>query len=115
MRLTFQTRTQRMNAYIYQAALWCAECGADMAHELERDGHKDSGDSDDFPQGPYMNGGGEADCPQHCECCGEHLENPLTQEGGEYVRKALADETGDRDVLRTWRDYYADAWGLVKA
>ena len=38
-------------------------------------------DSDDLPKGPYSNGGGEADTPQHCDGCGAFLENPLTGDG----------------------------------
>jgi hypothetical protein len=30
-------------------------------------------DSDDLPKGPYAQGGGEADTPQHCEGCGQFL------------------------------------------
>jgi len=29
--------------------------------------------------GPYPDGGGEADAPQHCGGCGVFLENPLTR------------------------------------
>jgi hypothetical protein len=34
-------------------------------------------DSDKFPKGPLADGGGESDCPQHCDTCGVFLENPL--------------------------------------
>lgn len=44
-------------------------------------------DSDDFPKGPYPEGGGEADTPQHCDSCHEFLENPLTSDGMAYVRE----------------------------
>src|SRR3954469_15157799 len=42
-------------------------------------------DSDKFPKGPYENGGGEADTPQHCDQCMAFLENPLTEDGCAYV------------------------------
>jgi hypothetical protein len=38
-------------------------------------------DSDDLPKGPYADGGGEADTPQHCDDCRRFLENPLTGDG----------------------------------
>jgi hypothetical protein len=44
-------------------------------------------DSDEWPKGPYGNGGGESDCPQHCGDCHEFLENPLTPDGYQYVRE----------------------------
>ena len=44
-------------------------------------------DSGEFPKGPYDNGGGESDCPQHCGACHEFLENPLTSDGLEYARQ----------------------------
>lgn len=104
-----------MDAYVYQAALICSACvdrlkatlpipdGADLDNES-------SFDSDDYPKGPYGHGGGEADCPQHCDCCGSFLENPLTDDGREYVREAFREfgETGHGDwtVLRQWADFY---------
>ncbi|MFN0317543.1 MAG: hypothetical protein ACKVQA_21165 [Burkholderiales bacterium] len=45
-------------------------------------------DSSEYPKGPYDEGGGEADSPQHCGGCREFLENPLTPDGMEYVRDA---------------------------
>jgi hypothetical protein len=92
-----------MDAYVYQAALWCGPCvikrlveekkaspGAlDMppAEALQQvvssNGFTDESDydSDDLPKGPYSDGGGEADSPQHCDGCGLLLENPLTSDG----------------------------------
>ena len=46
-------------------------------------------DSDDMPKGPYADGGGEADSPQHCDACGEFLENPLTGDGLIHIEDAL--------------------------
>ena len=87
-----------MNAYVYRADLHCAPCGERIMTYLEID----SGDSDDYPQGPYPNGGGEADTPQHCGTCGVFLENPLTDDGVEYVREA-----SDGPVVELWREFYA--------
>jgi len=57
----------------------------------------------------YPDGGGEADCPQHCANCHEHLENPLTSDGYNYVHEKIADYfagKGSGYVLREWADYY---------
>jgi len=78
-----------MQAYIFQADIYCAECAA--AIEIDRNLIPiASNDSDVRPQGPYPDGGGEADCPQCCGACGVFLENPLTPEGDSYVRKEAA-------------------------
>jgi hypothetical protein len=127
-----------MNAYVYQADLWCEECAeeimarldstiretaeAEVDIEIERlekslgidlsdspkmrerlvnkrakaIGHdledESSYDSDEYPKGPYPNGGGESDSPQHCADCREFLENPLTSDGYDYVRENQNDE-----------------------
>lgn len=68
-------------------------------------------DSDAWPKGPYSDGGGEADSPQHCAECGEFLDNPLTPEGIEFVRKAIADfeagdDTCDAETIELWKSAY---------
>lgn len=86
-----------MEAWIYQADLYCDDCARairarlDAAADAEEAGSPDDGDSGSYPQGPYADGGGEADCPQHCGGCGVFLENPLTSEGHEYVCEAVAE------------------------
>ena len=92
-----------MDAYVYQAALWCGSCmirrlveekkaspgalGMQPAEALQQivssNGFTDESDydSDDLPKGPYPDGGGEADTPQHCDECGCFLENPLITDG----------------------------------
>lgn len=90
-----------MNAYVYCAALFCESCIAPTLVDLEP-----SEDSGEYPQGPYSNGAGEADTPQHCDACKVFLENPLTPDGEEYVREALTEATGDAEVLRTWAEFY---------
>lgn len=74
-----------MQAYIYQAALLCWDCAWDTKAELDDRNVIDTGDSGDYPQGPYPNGGGEADSPAHCDMCGTFLGNDLTDEGRAYV------------------------------
>ena len=82
-----------MQAYIYQAAFLCEECAnktCDVIVRNEDQPYKPSENSDQWPQGPYANGGGEADCPNHCDHCGVFLENPLTTDGYAYVRESVS-------------------------
>jgi len=76
-----------MDAYIYQADLYCSECADAIKANVETAVNPcfDWEISDNYPQGPYPDGGGEADTPQHCGSCGKFLENPLTDAGREYV------------------------------
>ena len=106
-----------MDVYMYQAALLCEDCGAAARAELilkdkapDDINDENTWDSDEYPKGPYADGGGEADCPQHCDHCGIFLENPLTSDGGWYVEDAIRrfEEAGqgDEDVIREWAEYY---------
>lgn len=96
-----------MDVYIYQAALLCEACGdAVIARD---DAGVNTGDSDDYPQGPYPGGGGEADTPQHCDHCHLFLENPLTGDGYNYVRDAVARDAalGRKSVaVEVWAPFY---------
>lgn len=81
-----------MKAYIYCAALYCESCGDIIRANLESAGkaplkleNESTWDSDTYPKGPYSDGGGEADCPQHCDSCGVFLENALTDDGDAYA------------------------------
>jgi hypothetical protein len=94
-----------MNAYIYQAALLCEECALKTGRVFARP--DESEDSDCFPVGPLPNGGGEADCPEHCDHCGVFLENPLTTDGYECVRFHVASNTNPTSVaLSVWAPFY---------
>ena len=109
-----------MDAYIYNAALWCDDCIRIVKKKLKKAGLKPedpddehSYDSDDYPKGPYADGGGEADTPQHCDGCGLFLENPLTSYGNEYVIEAVKEDhekikKGGKPnpVSEEWEDYY---------
>lgn len=107
-----------MNAYIYRAALYCEDCAPRRSGEHPalpapvRPHWGPCGDSDCCPQGPYPNGGGESDYPQHCDACRTFLENPLTDDGRAYVEEAIElfdhDESGDAAVINEWREFYAD-------
>jgi len=95
-----------MEAYIYQADIYCGDCAENYRQYLSQNCTKDSGDSEQFPQGPYENGGGESDTPQHCGNCNLFLENPLTNDGEEYVIAAAKDALGG-EVAGEWQDYYS--------
>src|SRR6516165_1996051 len=126
-----------MDAYIYKAGLWCRLCvikalvaarkaapGAiDMspAEALQQivsaNGftRESDYDGDDLPKGPYAQGGGEADTPQHCEGCRQFLGNPLTSDGMLWVEGAIRDYLTTRnpiavttDTVNEWADFYKD-------
>ena len=40
------------DVYVYQGALLCDDCAGQVAEQLRRDGTRDDGDSDTWPQGP---------------------------------------------------------------
>lgn len=116
-------------AYVYQADLWCDDCGRAIAADLDAKEIEDTGETDVYPQ-YAIDGGGESDSPQHCgagEGCinaivlrqkspmtgrrqtyriGAWLENDLTSDGVEYVRGAVKDKRGL--CRRLWRQYYRD-------
>lgn len=110
-----------MMVYMFQAALLCQGCGNAVIEDMKvlhpekvpADAADESSyDSDQFPKGPYDNGGGEADCPQHCDHCHVFLENPLTPDGIVYtadaVRRHEEDGDGNAEVIGEWKDYYGD-------
>lgn len=127
-----------MDVYIYCADIYCAASGEAIRARLTAEGkapadieNESTYDSDDFPKGPYQNGGGEADTPQNCADTGLFLENPLTQAGYAYLREAVdakADlEPGDdsddlarriaakltemdQPVLAEWVAFYPEAF-----
>ena len=95
-----------MEAYIYQADIHCADCNDKVVDCLEKRGiKKTEHDSDAWPQGPYSNGGGEADYPQHCCQCNVFMKNSLTSYGVDYV-KHWVKQTPQSEVTKEWQDYY---------
>ena len=94
-----------MQTYIFNAALFCEECAMEFMVELGNEGRPDTGDSDDFPQGPYGEGGGEADTPNHCDGCGLFLENSLTTDGENYVVEAVNE--GSKIAKEIWGTHYS--------
>lgn len=109
-----------MDAYVYQAALICSDCEPKVQADIIMRGLDTPGgwakfvgwereDSSHFPQGPYANGGGEADCPQHCDICTTFLENPLTSDGVEYVQHVVSAASAMEILdgcIAEWSDFY---------
>ena len=107
-----------MYAYTYQADLLCEDCGTAVKNDLNSQGREPenieneySFDSDDYPKGPYPDGGGESDAPCHCGSCGAFLENPLTRDGLEYVGEEIKTSLipGNRNtktVIEEWLGFY---------
>jgi hypothetical protein len=117
--------------YIYNASLICEDCAEEIKKELNRKGITDNGDSDGYPQGPYHDGGGEADSANFCDnakgCVnainvaghkiGCPLSNTLTKDGVDYVRETVMEKLFDKKefgrkigrlLLYFWRDYLND-------
>ena len=90
-----------MQVYIYKANIYCEDCTFDIDKDVSQRLIADTGDSNNFPQGPYANGGGESDTPQHCATCGLFLENPLTSNGYDYVKQAIHDLASVRHKVTT--------------
>src|SRR5215467_10073467 len=101
--------------YIYQADVYCEDCGEVIRKQLRADGKAPedeldhySYDSDDFPKDADIEHE-ESDSPQHCAGCDKFLHNPLTSHGYRYVQEEL-NETGLRSMyqgnmniaLKTW-------------
>ena len=130
-----------MDAYVCKAALWCGPCmiktlvterkvapGAidqlpaeALAQIVSANGFTTERDydSDDLPKGPYADGGGEADTPQHCDGCRQFLENPLTGDGLTYVEDAIrVSLTSERltgatnEAVVEWANFYKDELDL---
>lgn len=100
-----------MDVYIYAADIYCEDCGRAIRERIISEGNapadyddETSYDSDEFPKGPFSDGGGESDCPQHCASCGVFLENPLTSDGYDYVREQHA--AHESEITAMWCEFY---------
>jgi hypothetical protein len=120
-----------MDAYIFAADNYCGECirqllfdqdlveadanRADMTpaeaveSAMRAAGYASSReyDSSELPKGPFEDGGGESDVPCNCCKCGKFLENPLTDDGYEYVLAEIKSHP-DLSTTQEWREYYGD-------
>lgn len=98
-----------MNAYVFRAAYWCEDCIDAFKSKNPKpkrvcEDDESTYDSDEWPKGPYSNGGGEADYPQHCDGCGVFLRNPLTDDGYKYVADQIQ---GGGSAIEEWVEFYA--------
>jgi hypothetical protein len=91
-----------MKVYVYRTRLHCERCSRAISRRLLDSGIRKNHDSDIFPQGPFSDGGGKADAPQHCDICHVFLENPLTSIGVDYV----LDRVSCRTIPAEWRTFY---------
>ena len=99
-----------MQAYVYNSEIYCPICATTIIAALTADGGAPSEDSGTWPQGPYPDGGGEADTPTHCGKCDQPLGNPLTSDGWDYVRERLREGTGNLAILGGWAARYGIPW-----
>lgn len=120
--------------YIYQADVYCNDCGEQIRIRLEDEGSdvcpeniedESSYDSSDFPKGPYDDES-ESDTPQHCargkDCLcattlsdgtkvGKFLENSLTDDGITYIIDYYDPSS---PVWQLWSDFYSNLYSEVK-
>jgi hypothetical protein len=109
--------------YVYQADVYCDDCGDNIRGKLHAQGKApedvldySSYDSDDFPKGANVEHE-ESDTPTYCAQCSKFLHNPLTSEGYKYVRDALSQlpaltsvgklQTAGHSFLADWVSWYA--------
>ncbi len=95
-----------MNVYIYSADIYCENCGKEICKSVKIPEYGPPYDTGDYPYGPIPDGGGEADSPQHCGniSCGVFLENPLTEDGENYVKEIYAE--GKTPTTHEWFEFY---------
>ena len=93
--------------YIYQADIYCEECGTDIAFRTAKPDYPKPWDTNDFPMAVDNE---ESDCPEHCASCQVFLENPLTKDGQDYVLEAVweaaVDGKGLKDIVLEWFNFY---------
>jgi len=117
-------------AFIYQADVYCDECGKALCRRLKREGlapanpdDEWSFDSDEYPK--RAGDDEEEDTPQHC-ASGEHCINAvalpsgekvgylfgeLTAVGVKYVKEAIGEAEegyGSKEVTELWQEHYRD-------
>jgi len=112
-------------SYIYQADVWCDDCGRTICERLTKEGkapadpsNQWSYDSDDYPK--RTGDDEESDTPQHC-AAGENCLNAvtlpsggkvgflfgeLTRDGIQYVKDAVVE--GRTEVTDLWQQHFRD-------
>lgn len=101
--------------YAYNAALYCVPCGTEICNTIDMAKLVELyGEDWDLPYDtdhyPLLGKNGESDSPDHCGECGEFLENPLTDDGVNYVVE-LAQFELERDgkigeTVGMWMGFY---------
>ena len=110
-------------SYIYQADVWCDDCGKAICERLTCEGKAPANpddewsfDSDDYPK--HADDHDESDYPQHCAAGAKCLNavtlpsgdkvgllfGELTRDGVQYVKDAIAE--GRTEVTDLWQEYY---------
>ena len=72
-----------MNVYIDNNNFYCENCKDEVRNKLIEIG------SSEVIRGPYPDGGGETDYPNHCVICGIAFRNKLTPHGVNCVIESL--------------------------
>jgi len=111
-------------SYIYQADVWCDDCGETIRSRIHRHGeapvdpdNECTFDSSEYPK--HIDDDEESDTPQHCaagEDCFNAITLPsgfkagllfgeLTDEGVKYVKEAI---TEGGEVADLWQQHYRD-------
>lgn len=113
--------------FAFNAALICDGCAAKTIEKLDSTGIVDTGDSSEYPQGPFTND--ESDSPSHCDNGGHcvnaiqvpggkkigcPLSTTLTRHGIESTRRSVAEHilfgsAHQKAVGRLWSHLYNDA------
>ena len=120
-------------AYIYQADIYCDDCGEAIQRRITEEGkapadpnNEYSFDSDDFPK--HVGNDEESDCPDHCACSAECINaitlfsgfkvgeiiGELTLEGVDYIETAICEANyykkvhgqDSNEVVNFWYDEY---------
>lgn len=109
--------------YIYQADVYCEDCGQEIRARLRASGNSpedeldhSSYDSDDYPKDADVEHE-ESDCPEHCAKCKKFLYNPLTSAGYRYVGEKLNEFRdsvksiarflrSNHEILGEWASWY---------
>jgi hypothetical protein len=97
-----------MRVVVFRAALYCEDCGADIAARLA---HVPEAERDDTDRFPLVCEEGESDTPSHCEGCGVFLRSDLTDDGREYVAERIRENPRHGIAGRVWRPYYETIYG----
>jgi hypothetical protein len=113
-------------AYIYNADIYCTECGEEIRYQISKEGNAPedpddeySYDSDEFPK--WCGDNEESDCPKHC-ASGKNCINAITLPSGvkigsivgeltrcgvDYVKEAIENDP-DSEVVALWQNVFRD-------